>query len=532
MTPAPTNHLRGLTYALLIAVAAGAAGGRILGIARVYEPYLYRATNDASSDRPPWPGQRPKPMTTLGANDRSRWNTVRSLVDEGTYAIGQRDAAAASPGNPHGDVGIIRDEGWETIDKILRPDDQRFYSSKPPLLSTLAAGEYWLLKHFLGWSITEDQPLVVRAILFTFNWLPFVAYLVVLARLAEALGKSDWGRIYVVAAGCFATFLTPFLVTLNNHTVATCSAIFAIYSMVRVWDLSGKESETPTREDEQPPAQLPFRRPFSKQIGFHALAAGLFAGWTACTELTATSFAVALLALLVVRGPKLAAPFFLFAAAIPVAAFFLTNYLAIGELAPAYSKLDSPWYQYAGSYWTNTEGQKHGIDWATEGKGLYAFHWLVGHHGLFSLSPIYLLGVAGMLRSTGKSVQTLRGRRTNENAPGSGAGRRFSLESLSDADLLGLLALVLTSVVVGFYVYTSNNYGGWTSGPRWLMWLSPLFLLAMLPAADALARSKGGRACGYVLLALSVASVSYPAWNPWRHPWLYDILDSRGWIGY
>jgi hypothetical protein len=530
MTPTSTNHLRGLTYALLITVAAGAAGGRILGIARVYEPYLYRATDDAANQRPAWPAQRPKPMVTLGVNDRSRWDTVRALVDEGTYAIGRRNPHFASPENPHGDLGIIREEGWETIDKILRPDDQKFYSSKPPLLSTVAAGEYWLLKRFLGRSITEDQPFVVRAILLTFNWLPFVAYLIVLAQLTEGLGKSDWGRIYVVAAGCFATFLTPFLVTLNNHTVATCSAMFAIYSVVRVWQLSGKVC--PTIANEKPQAEFPGRRPFSKQIACHALAAGLFAGWTACTELPATSFAVAILALLVVRGSKMAPALFLFAAAVPVAAFFLTNYLAIGELSPAYSKLDSPWYQYAGSYWTNTEGQKHGIDWATESKDVYAFHWLVGHHGLFSLSPIYLLALAGMLTSTRALVGTLLGRRANGNALGSDAGRRPSLESLSELDMLGVLALVVTMVVVGFYVYTSNNYGGWTSGPRWLMWLSPLFLVAMLRAADTLARSRGGRACGCVLLAISVASVSYPAWNPWRHPWLYDILDSRGWIGY
>jgi hypothetical protein len=527
MTATSTDHLRGLTYALLITVAAGAAGGRILGIARVYEPYLYRATDDADDPRPAWPAQRPKPMVTLGVNDRSRWDTVRALVDEGTYAIGQRDSASASSANPNGDMGIIQEEGWQTIDKILRPDDQKFYSSKPPLLSTVAAGEYWLLKHFLGWSITEDQPLVVRTILFTFNWLPFAAYLVLLAQLAEGLGKSDWGRIYVVAAGCFATFLTPFLVTLNNHTVAASSAMFAIYSVVRVWQLCCNDSLTTT--EIEPHAASPHRRSHSKQIAFWALTAGVFAGWTACTELPAASFAVALLAFLLVRGPKMAPPLFLFAAAVPVATFFLTNYLAIGELSPAYSKLDSPWYRYAGSYWASIEG--HGIDWANEGKGIYTFHMLVGHHGLFSLTPIYLLSLVGMLRSVGVLVGTLR-RPTNGSVGSPNVGARLSPESQLEANLIAILGLVVTLVVIAFYIYTSNNYGGWTSGPRWLIWLTPLFLVAMLPAADALARSKVGRACGYVLLAVSVASVSYPAWNPWRHPWLYDILDSRGWIGY
>ena len=35
-----------------------------------------------------------------------------------------------------------------------------------------------------------------------------------------------------------------------------------------------------------------------------------------------------------------------------------------------------------------------------------------------------------------------------------------------------------------------------------------------------------------VLLALSVMSMSYQQWNPWRHPWIYNWMESRGWIDY
>jgi len=34
------------------------------------------------------------------------------------------------------------------------------------------------------------------------------------------------------------------------------------------------------------------------------------------------------------------------------------------------------------------------------------------------------------------------------------------------------------------------------------------------------------------LLALSVLSVSYPAWNPWRHPWIYNLLEALDRIKY
>jgi hypothetical protein len=35
-----------------------------------------------------------------------------------------------------------------------------------------------------------------------------------------------------------------------------------------------------------------------------------------------------------------------------------------------------------------------------------------------------------------------------------------------------------------------------------------------------------------VLLAVSIFSASYSLWNPWRHPWIYDLMNARGWIPY
>jgi hypothetical protein len=98
--------------------------------------------------------------------------------------------------------------------------------------------------------------------------------------------------------------------------------------------------------------------------------------------------------------------------------------------------------------------------------------------------------------------------------------------------LLCLFGLLVSVVVIGFYLRESDNYGGWSNGPRWLMFLSPLWLVCMLPALDALARSRWGRLFALVLLALSILSMSYQSWNPWRHPWLYNWMEARGWVNY
>ena len=380
---------------------------------------------------------------------------------------------------------------------VLDPRTFRFYSSKPPLLPMVLAGEYWLLKHAFGWSITDESAIVIRVILLTVNALPFFIYLLLLARMCDQFGSTDWGRFYVVTAACFATFMTPFLVTLNNHTVATCCVLLALYPVFRSRTSGSKLS----------PVAL--------------VVSGLCAGLAVCDELPALAFLAVLFSVLALQAPWRTLAFFAPAAAIPLAALLLTNYLAIGDIVPAYSKVNSVWYKFEGGYWS----MKAGIDnaAASENKLTYAFHLLLGHHGLFSLSPIYILAMAGIVLSLRRAL--------SPQSLSPVAGEKGRGEGVP-ARLLAGITLLLTLVVVGFYIVASDNYGGGTSGPRWFMWLTPFWLLAMLPAVDWLGARRWGRILGYLLLALSVFSVSYPVWNPWHHPWIYRLLQTQGWINY
>src|SRR4051795_12889562 len=77
--------------ALMITGAVAMACGRVACAELLYEPSVHRDAKNPEDRRRNWPATRPRSMPTFSSNDRSRWATVRALVDEGTYVIGRRD---------------------------------------------------------------------------------------------------------------------------------------------------------------------------------------------------------------------------------------------------------------------------------------------------------------------------------------------------------------------------------------------------------------------------------------------------------
>lgn len=512
-------------YGLLIAVVCGMAIGRILAVERVYEPSLYKADENDTTRRSTWPSSRPPALPTFSSNDRSRWALIRALIDHGTFIIGERDRGLLEPSAASllaattplealtlaatGREVRIRstrctwqedswEPGWDTVDKALDPATQKFYSTKPPLLPVLVAGLYWLLQLLTGWTLATNVWEVVKTLLIVVNVVPFALYLWLFAGLVERFVRDDWSKLYLFVAACFGTLVTPFLVTLNNHTVATFSVLFALYPA-----LSILTPRSPA-DGQKPPLYL---------FGL----AGLFAAFAACNELPALAFTAGLGFVLLLRYPVRTLVAFVPAAAIPIAALLFLNYVQIGSIVPIYARVDTIWYKYEGSHWAYPPGTHRGIDYAKyhESHAAYIFHMLIGHHGLFSLTPMWLLAFAGMF--AGPFIRSQRG---GENTP------------LPWYCYLG--TLLISAVVLAFYLFVvgSRNYGGWTCGLRWLMWLTPLWLLAMIPSVEFLSRGRIRRGIALALLAVSVLSVSFPAWNPWRHPWLYRWMDANQWLPY
>ena len=495
----PDAEFRRTAYRLLTAVAVAIAAAKVVGVEAVHEPSRYKPPTPTAygfqASRFPWPQPRPEPTPMFGSNDRSRWATIRALVEDGTYVIGKRENFAAKTG--YTDSGIVFKDGWTSIDKVMNPDTGEFYSSKPPLFTTLVGGEYWLLHNVLGWSIDRDRWWVVCTILLTVNVLPFAVYLVLLARLIEDHGTTDFGRLLAFATAAFATFVTTFSNTLNNHGPGTFCVLFALYPLLK-------------KRDGEPGGAALF-------------VSGLFAGLATTLELPAASLLVGLFVPLLVARPRRVLLFFLPGALVPLAALLACNYAAFGRWVLAYSEFGGPWYNYAGSHWSRKGTDlARGIDFADEPKSVYTFHLLFGHHGWFSLTPVWLVGAAGIGWLTCRAIPGIREllvKRTGSRWP-------WTLP------MVGAFAAVLSIVVIGFFILNTNNYGGGTSGPRWLFWLTPLWVLGMLPAADRLGRRVNGQRVGAVLLGLSVLSVFYPAWNPWRNPWLQQYLETTGWVDY
>ena len=425
---------------------------------------------------------------TIRANDRSRWCTVRALVHDGTYAIGRRTIL---PDGTYRDEGIIVERGWGTLDKVLDPETHIYYSDKPPLFPTAVAGVYWVVRKVTGWSIIDDQLAVVWSVLVVVNLVPFVLYCLLLGRMVERFGLTGRGRLYVFVAGCFGTFVTTFQVVLNNHTPATCAAMAVLYYVT-----GGRRLDSGHRL-------------------LRCTLAGFFAGIVAACDLPATTLLVCVSVWAVRQHGLRAGLAAVGAGALPVAAWLLTNYLAIGQLRPAYAHEGSAWYLYDGSLWR--VGPLDGIDRAgeVEGKFDYAANLILGHHGIFSLTPIFALAIWGFFNSF-RRPQTVA--TEPPTGPADRSGQRFLTHII-------WVTILLTVVVCLFYVSRSSNYGGVGVGLRWFLWLTPLFLVSMLPTADELCESRTGRILAGCVLIVSVFSASYYATDPWsHHPWLYDLM--------
>lgn len=396
------------------------------------------------------------------ANDRSRWCTVYSIVEENTYQIDK----------------IRKRKGWDTIDLVRHND--HFYSTKPPLLPRLVAEIYRGLKYTTGLNLTDNTEVVSRIILIIINIIPMGIALWLMIKLIRRYCENEFGQVFLITSVCWATLLVPFLTVFNNHTIGTTFIIYSLYLAITI-----------IVED--------------RHCWWRFALCGLCAAFGVCNELPAAAYGLALFFMLLIANPKRTLLAFVPFALIPLGGFFLTTYHATGGWKPFYLYYGTEKYRFVHdgkpSYWL----QPQGIDQAKETFAVYFLHCMVGHHGIFSLTPIFLLTLITWLIPPFWWKSKLRS--------------------------VHLLGIALSIIVVAFYMTKTENYnyGGVSVALRWTLWLTPFWILAIIPICNRWGNSFFLRSAMILFMGLSLISAWYPANSPWTQPWLFRVMEKQKW---
>ncbi len=372
-------------------------------------------------------------------NSASRMATVESLADHGTFVI-ESSAFVDS-----------------TADKVMI--DGHFYSSKPPMLSVLAAGGYYLFSRLTGITFASDRSSCVAFVNILIGVLPYLLTLYFFYRLLELWFKSDRTRSLALMIFTLNYIGLGYAVDINNHTPAACCLLISFYLAYSLAHGNSSRSS-------------------------FWLLSGFLAGLAATFEFWAGIFTISFAVYLMFFNRRRTLILFLPAAALPVIIHFAVNLTATGSLLPVYLRPEL--YQYRSGYWTAPTG----IDALNEPKYIYFFNILLGHHGLFSMTPVFILSAWSIIGSVIHRTGRFR-------------------ESLTIG--IPVLAVIL---LLGF---RTRNYGGVCAGLRWMILAMPLLFVFTAQWIDE-HRSRGWN---YLLAFLALAGLAMLVDIPWANagPW-------------
>lgn len=331
------------------------------------------------------------------ANTGSRYATIEALVDHGTYHIDKSR--------------YVR-----TIDKYKAGPN--YISSKPPVLPTFGAGVYWVYQKLTGETIARQEGAVVRTVSLFTGGLCHLLFLVYFYRLCCLLLQRQLAIAASMAAACFAYLGVGYATHINNHSTAAALAIVGIYYAYRI--RQGRDARW-----------------------WHWPVCGFVLGVLPAIDLPGLAITALISLYLLTHDWKKTLLWFAPALLPALITHLALTYQISGSFKPFY--LNSALKTFKGFHFRNPGG----IDGLREPKHIYAFNVLVGHHGVFSMTPLYLFGLWELIRS-------LR-------------HRRYFAESLVSAG--AVLAFF------GFFIFRTRNYGGWCVGMRWLVPIMPLLLL-------------------------------------------------------
>lgn len=374
------------------------------------------------------------------ANTKSRYATIQCLVEEQTFAIDCSPYKA-------------------TMDRVRL--DGALYSSKPPLLSFAATSVYATLSP-LGFTLKDDEHVVVVTTNALFAVVPHAIFLLFFFRLLTLLGLSSLSVVLAMCAAGPGFLATGYATDLNNHSPAATLVVIALFYAWRAYQTHARGEHAETGD-------------FVK--------AGLAAGVLPAIDLPSGAISAAVLVLLFVVDKRRAVFVFLPATLPGVLAHLALTYVSTGSIVPVYMRDDA--YEYA------TEPRRR------PGFFEYTMNMLIGTHGIFSMTPALFLGALAV-------VDTLR----------RDAARR----------VLAIGAVAVSFVLFVFYVVETHNYGGTCVGFRWAIAPAPVGLVFFaLFVERARPQLLAGDARGRALAAVVVSAIAVGAVhtqnaldNPWQ----------------
>lgn len=385
------------------------------------------------------------PARSYGDTLFSRLATVYALTHERTFEIAVPGEASTNP------------FGERTVDKVQMRG--RTISSKPPVLPLLMAAEYAGLRFTVGWSldVPGDLSRITRVMTLSFVGIPFVVLVWMLTRSIQWLGLETVPAAFLSLAAIFGTQAGAYATVFNNHVPAAAAVMVSFYLAIRL--LFATSTARP----------LMF-------VGF-----GIATGLAATLDVPVVIFPALLGLALATRYLKSLLVWALLPAVFFIAVQSVALLAGTGSLLPV--QMHPETYLFENSHWRNPLG----VDALNDPLGMYLFHVTWGRVGIFSLFPITLLAIPGVLREL---------------------QRRSASASIAICGAVGAV------ILIAYYVISTNNYGGSAFGFRWLIVLGPVSLLLGAPAL----RNFRGDWRWLVLVALlAVSSVSTV--QCYQRPW-------------
>lgn len=505
----------------------------------------------------------------FSANDRSRWCTIAALAVTGSYEID--DVIEIRDPNTRRrtwyTIDMVRHRGAD--------GKQHYYSSKPPLLPTLYTAVYVAIRAVTGATLMSDPFLVVPSMLVIVNLIPLVAWWWLMLRWWERESLNPWATIVLCLFMAWGTYLTTFVTTLNNHLPAALSVGVSLWCLDRIalrgdyrwrwFALCGVATSFAAANE------LPALSWVAAAAGILIFvdARRMLLGYLPALAPVAVAFFVTnyaahdrwipayahrdvgsklfefngqpgvaidqlpqetLVEQLQQHGIECSSEVTIAAARRPgiyelwdagqEQRFALRGLSTTDRSSASSPSGTSPaerigvyewgdWYDYPGSYWTSE--RKQGVDKGEPNRLKYALHALVGHHGIFSLTPFWLVAIWG-------TAVVWR--------------ERKAWQPWRDKRLLIVAAIVATSLVsIGFYLarpLEDRNYGGVASGFRWAFWLTPMWLLLAMYGLRGMT-SFAARRIVEGLLLISAFTACFAWNNPWVSPWLMQLWERMGW---